>query len=131
MLLHCEVCNTKNNVLEIQELEDIKDFTDRLLIIGKCKVCNSDIALLVEIRKADNKTFIDNLHGNNAKKVIKRESKRIKNKQNLSSEKQLNGWVYGVNKEIKDKKGNIKRVRQYACDYSTNKKRLEKTIVTK
>ena len=80
MLMSCKNCNTRSDVTEIQELDDIEGFSDRILIIGVCTTCNKDIALLVETRTKDNQTFYDRYHDEEAIKVIKREKKRIKNK---------------------------------------------------
>ena len=129
MLIQCGVCNTKNCVFEVLELKDIKDFTDRLLLISKCKVCNKDLAQLIEVRKSDNKPFIDTFFGLEAQKVIKRENRRLNQKRTFSQYKNFQKWVYGLNKEYKNKKGEVVRVKHYACDFSTGKKRLEKTIV--
>ncbi len=129
MLVQCGVCGAKNNVFEVLELKDIKDFTDRLLIISKCKVCRNDLAQLIEVRKIDNKPFTDTFFGTEAQKVIKRELRRLKNKRTFSQHKHFQKWVYGLNKEYKNKKGDIVRIKHYACDFATGNKRLEKTIV--
>ena len=57
MLIKCVKCNVKNEVIEIQELEDIANFSERLLIIGVCRACNSKLVSLVEIRNSDKKSF--------------------------------------------------------------------------
>lgn len=127
MLIHCKKCNSKNSVTEVQELEDIEGFKDRILIIGICKVCEKEIAMLVETRKADDKPFIDSYHDIEAVKVIKREKKRLKNKV-IETDTRYYKWIYGKNVEIKNKNGKVVQIRQYACDYRTNKRKLIKTI---
>lgn len=127
MLIHCKKCNSKNSVTEVQELEDIENFTNRILIIGVCRNCNKDIAMLVETRKSDNKPFIDSYHDIEAIKVIKREKKRLKNKV-VEADTRYYKWIYGKNVEIKNKNGKVVQIRQYACDYRTNKRKLIKTI---
>lgn len=129
MLIQCIACNTKNNVFEVLELKDIKEFTNRILVISKCKVCHNDLAQLIEVRKIDNKPFTDTFFGAEAQKVIKRETRRLKNKRTFSQYKHFQKWVYGLNKEYKNKKGDVVRIKHYACDFSTGRKRLEKTIV--
>lgn len=126
MLIKCVKCNVKNEVIEIQELEDIANFSERLLIIGVCRACNSKLVSLVEIRNSDKKVFIDSFAGIEATNVIKRERKRLKNK-NLNHK--YNGFVYGKNKEIRNKKGEVTQIRQYASDYKTGKKTLIKTLI--
>lgn len=127
MLIHCKKCNSKSSVTEIQELVDIEGFTDRVLIIGVCRVCDKQIAMLVETRTADNKPFYDKYHDIEAEKVIKRERKRIKNKV-IEADTRYYKWIYGKNTEIKNKDGKTVQIRQYACDYRTNKRKLIKTI---
>ena len=71
MLIHCKKCNSKNSVTEVQELEDIEGFKDRILIIGICKVCDKEIAMLVETRKEDDKlNQAVSLYGNNNWKIV-------------------------------------------------------------
>lgn len=127
MLIHCKKCNTNSSVTEVQELEDIEGFTDRILIIGTCRVCDKEIAMLIETRTEDDKPFIDHYHNEEAVKVIKREKKRIKNKV-VDADTKYFKWVYGKNVEIKNKDGKTVQIRQYACDYRTNKCKLIKTI---
>lgn len=127
MLINCKFCNTKSNVTEIQELKDIEEFTDRLLIIGQCRCCNKQIAMLVETRISDQKTFIDKFHDKKAIEVINREKKRLKNK-TVESDTKFYKWVYGKNVEIKNKKGQVVQVRQYACDFRSGEKQLTKTL---
>ena len=83
--------------------------------------------MLVETRKTDNKPFYDRYHDIEAVKVIKREKKRIKNKV-VEADTKFFKWVYGKNVEIKNKNGKTVQIRQYACDYRTNKRKLIKTI---
>lgn len=127
MLIHCKKCNSKNSVTEVQELEDIEGFTDRILITGICRVCEKEIAMLVETRKTDNKPFFDSYHDIEAVKVIKREKKRIKNKI-IEADTKYFKWIYGKNIEIKNRSGKTVQIRQYACDYRSNKRKLIKTI---
>lgn len=127
--ISCAKCNFKNDVIELQELKDLPEFYNRILIIGKCNACFEDIASLIEIRKSDDKVFIDSYYGDNAIKIIAREKRRIKNK--FSSGHNYSSFVYGINKEIRNKKGEVIKIRQYATDYLTSTKTLIKTINTK
>lgn len=126
MLIRCGKCNIKNDVIEVCELKDIAQFHDRTLIVGKCKVCGSDIAELIEFRKDDNAPFLQKFVGKDAIKVIKREHGRLKNK--ISYKKNFKDWVYGINKEIKNKQGNVSQIRQYAADFKGNRSLVKKMI---
>ena len=125
--ISCKNCDSKNDYLEFQELKDLPDFTKRMLLVGKCRKCQEVIATLIEIRKSDKKEFVDSYFGPEAIRVVKREKKRTKAKKTNGNKFQ--GFVYGINVEIKNKKGEITKVRQYAADYSTNKRNLVKSII--
>jgi len=120
-VIHCDI-NFED--LDTWFLEDIKDFKDRTLIIGKCPVCKKDVVVLKETRISDNQVFENIQAGDKAEKTAKREKKRIvytsRQRNNCSS-----GWIYGVNTEIKyraaAKKGQPSLIRQYSYDYITDK----------
>ena len=38
------------------------------------------------------------------------------------------GYVYGENKEIRNKKNEVTQIRQYRCDFKSNSKNLCKVI---
>lgn len=124
MIVNCKICNSKNKVLEVLELKDIKNFYQRYLVISRCRKCFVNIAVLYEVRKSDNKIFTDRYAGIEADKIIKREHGRLKKKK-VFSDKYFTGWVYGRNIEIKNKQGNVTKVRQYACDFLTGKKKQQ------
>ena len=112
---HCD-----NNMPFIKKwfLKDIDSFTNRTLEIGRCEICNKEVVQLTEIRISDNKKFIDIQTGKKAKNIIIRERKRID--YIVTKPKSYSGWVYGVNKERKNKYGKITSIKQYAYDYSTS-----------
>lgn len=128
MILICGSCSIRNNVTEIQELKDVDSFCERSLLVSKCKNCGVTTVQLIEVRKVDGRVFVDTYSGEKAEDIIKRESKRYKFKQVQSEENRLNGWVYGLNRERRNKYGKVTSVRQYACDYKTDKTKIEKTI---
>ena len=128
MFLRCGICNTQNDVIEVHELKDITNFKERRLLIGKCKRCSANLAMLVETRMHDNKVFIDRFVNEEAKKVIKRESKRLRYKQYFNNRNDFQGWVYGLNVERKNKKNEVTGIKQYSCDFKTGSKKLEKAI---
>lgn len=129
MQIRCLKCEVKNDVASVIELKEISFFQDRLLVIGQCRACNQVLAQLIEIRKTDNKVFVNNFYGKEAEKIIKREKRRAKIK--ISNEARFHGFVYGLNKEIKNRNGEITKIRQYASDLKTNEKDLIKTIILK
>lgn len=128
MLIICGNCNLRNNVSEVQDLKDVEKFTDRSILISRCKSCGTVTIQLIEVRKEDDKLFVDTAFGLKAQNILKREAKRLKVKQIQPDETRLNGWVYGLNRERKNKYGKVTSVRQYACDYKTDKTKIEKTI---
>lgn len=130
-MIFCPKCGKKNLILEIKELKDTKLFTSRYLIIGKCRSCNQTIVNLIEIRKSDNVTFIDKAYGRKAEKIIKSTSKDFKVKYNKKEDLRFYGWVYGINKDIKNNKGLIVASRQYSSDFITNRTHYEKEIKNK
>ena len=126
MLKHC----TTFMEYDIWFLSNTDKFIDRKLYLGRCPNCLSDIALLRETRIADNKVFDEKAIGYRKVKNIcdkvrhhilftKLETKVIKGKPC--------GWIYGENKEIKNKKGQTVKIRQSACDFY-NQKELIKVL---
>lgn len=129
MYIRCGRCEVSNKVIEAFELDEIEHFYERFLITSKCRVCNNEIAQLIEVRKGDDRVFLNSFYGDEAKKVVSREKKRAKTKEITSNK--FFGFVYGINKEIKNKKGEIIKIRQYASDYNTNDRILIKTVFYK
>lgn len=120
-------CNVNTEPSEVWFLNDIEFFTDRILLIGKCKQCNKDIVSLIEVRKKDNIPFVNNLSGQKAIKVKTREKKRI-NYTISSLNKKYSNWIYGVNVAIKNTKGDVTQVRQYAADFNGKRKIVKRII---
>ena len=125
-MIKCKKCGLKNKIYELQELKSLEEFEFRFLIIGFCFNCKTKIIELVEKRTSDNKVFISKYYGDVAEKIVKREKKRLKNR--LIEANKFRGFVYGINKEIRNKKGEITQIRQYAADYSSGEKELIKVI---
>lgn len=114
-------CNKTIQNTELWFLSDIKNFTDRKLYLGVCPHCFEDVAMLFEKRISDNKIFINELTGIEAVKTMYREKKRKLTVIPNIKPHALYGWVYGVNTQIKNKKGEVTQIRQYASDFSNNK----------
>lgn len=111
-------------------LNDIEGFTARKLYKAKCPKCKEDVVTLIEKRVSDNKIFVNaNITGIEAVKTIYREKKRISAAlPNIKSDS-LFGWVYGHNVEIRNKNKQVTQVRQYAADFSGNKKLTKKVYL--
>ena len=114
-------CKQKIDNGDLWFLEDINGFTSRKIYIGICKYCKEYTVILIETRIEDKKVFINEFKGIEAVKTIYREKKRkITTIPNLKTNC-LHGWVYGVNTQIKNKKGKITQIRQYASDFKGNR----------
>lgn len=100
-------------------LKDIDNFINRSIEIARCDICNKEVVQLTETRISDNKIFIDIQTGKKAKRIINRERKRI-DYIVTKPKSYAGGWIYGVNKERKNKYGKITSIKQYAYDYSTS-----------
>lgn len=123
-------CGMAIDKAEMWILKDIKDFEARKLIIGNCSKCHRPVVTLTEKRIEDGKIFTnENITGNNAIRRIKAEEKRMLCKYYKIPTSSLTGWVYGINTEIKNKKGQVTQVRQYSSDFN-GKKKLVKRIKT-
>lgn len=128
------ICNCKTviNKVDVWFLKDIKNFEARKLIIGLCSKCHRPVVTLIEKRISDGQVFQDeNITGNDAVKIINRESKRALCRYFKVDTNSLCGWVYGVNTEIKNKKGDVTQIRQYSSDFYGKKKIIKKQIVKK
>lgn len=127
MKLVCNNDKTTINKVDVWFLKDIKDFTARKIIIGLCPKCHRPVATLIEKRISDGQVFInENISDNAAAKLINRESKRALCKYFKVETKSLNGWIYGINTEIKNKKGETTQIRHYAADFYGNKSLVKK-----
>jgi hypothetical protein len=125
--LRCS-CGNSINKAELWILKDTEDFEARKLFIGFCNKCHRPVVTLVESRISDGRKFVnENYTGNKAVRVIKRESKRFLKKHYKIETSRLYGWIYGVNTEIKNKRGEVTQIRQYSSDYY-GQKSLTKTI---
>ena len=121
-------CGNSFNKAEVWILKDTEDFEARKLIVGACHKCHRPVATLIEKRIIDGRVFVnENYTRNSAVKLIKRESKRFLSKYYKVETSQLYGWIYGVNTEIRNKRGEITQIRQYSSDYY-GRKSLSKRI---
>ena len=108
-------------------LAESKKFKNRKLKVGYCPVCRTSIAILTEKRKADNEVFSDFYKGERALTIIKKEKKNVLFIIYGQAQKIKDDWTFGINKEIKNRKGEIMEIRQYASNFN-GQKELIKTI---
>lgn len=121
-------CSFVIDKVEVWFLKDIGDFESRKLVKGVCPKCHRPVITLIEKRIDDKQVFIDkNISGNDAVKILNRERKRAICKYFKVPAVDITGWIYGHNVQIKNKKGEITQIRQYAADFN-GKKNLVKTI---
>ena len=129
MIINCKVCNSKNKVFEIIELKDSNYFENRLVFKALCSKCGEKYGMFLEIRKDDKMSFFSKLTEIELLELLKREKRNIL-KYDKYDKSQFGAWVYGVNKEIKNKSGKTIKIRQYGADYKSGIRSLEKEIVT-
>ena len=133
MILGCNYCDAKiSKNFRIWLLQDIKGFTDRELFISRCNKCKQISVVLKEKRTSDNKIFINKINcEKNALRTLTRESRRVIREIVDVDFRSLNGWVYGTNVEIRNKKNQVVQIRQYSTDFNQNKHLIKKIMVNK
>ncbi len=128
--LNCNCGYTVNEKFtRVYFLADSKEFKNRKLKVGYCPTCRTSIAILTEKRIADDHVFNDFLKGFKAQKIIKKEKKNVLFITYGQAQKIKDTWTYGVNREIKNRKGEIVEIRQYASNFH-GQKELIKTVQT-
>ncbi len=127
LLIEC--CNQKINSGELWILQDIKGYTARKLLIGKCKVCGDDVCLQIMTSTDTGKTYYNLYTGIEAVKTLYREKKRKIAELPCIQTCALYGWVYGINTPVKNKKGAVVKVRQYAKSFKGDEKKLVKESI--
>lgn len=124
-------CGKVLDDIEFMILDDVKDFTKRKMFSSICKSCLTPVVTLSETRKSDNKVFVnENIIGKKALQILTNEQKRVISRIKSIPRTDLYGWVYGVNVQIKNRKGQVTQVRQYASDFFGNKKIIKKNYPT-
>ncbi len=124
MILNC--CNKDIKTAELWFLKDIENFTARKLFFAKCPKCHYPVIALYEKRISDNQVFINSsIKGKHAVNTLYRESKRVVTKiPNITSDG-LYGWIYGQNIQIKNKRGKVVKIRQYAADFGGGRQKVK------
>ena len=129
MSLLCKDCGYEVNekFTRTYFLAENSKFTKRTLKVGYCFRCSAQIGDLKETRISDGKVFTDRIKGIKLRKLITKEKKNVLHIEYGPVTKYKDDWVYGINKEIKDRSGNVIEIRQYAS-YFNGKKELVKSI---
>ena len=111
--MFCKNCKNTVRPADIWYLFDISGFKERKLLVGKCAKCKQSVISLIEIRKTDDKIFIQNEVGKKAEHVAEICLNQINYTLEDTKEQESapKGFVYGkTKKDIKNKRYNIYRV---------------------
>ena len=109
---------------EIYYLSETDIYTNRVLSIGFCPLCNKPVAELIEqsFTGGINKTTVSGINANNMVNGLKDSILYSAQKDGYRKLRaKPYGWKFGVNKEYKNGK-----IRQYACDFYGNKELIKK-----
>ena len=122
-------CGQNIKPSDVWFLADTKECNNRILYIGYCPRCLKECSLLLETNKIQNKTFGKPKYGKQAKKEIELcRCDKLFTAHDLKIKKgKPYSWVYGENKEIRNKNGEVIKIKQSACDYY-GQKEIIKTI---
>ena len=121
-------CNKVIHKASLIDLKDNKDFIKRKILVAKCPHCHNLVLTISETRAEDNKTFInESLIGKRAFNYLWKEKANIISQSAIVDISHMK-WIYGQNVQIRNRKGEITQLRQYSCDFTTGKRKLEKVI---
>ncbi len=118
-MIHC--CKFKAD--DIYCLEETELYSNRMLSIGFCPVCNKPVAELVEelFTGGINRVTAVGINAQNLVQNVKDDILYSILKVNFPKRKSRPyGWKYGLNKESKNGK-----IKQYACDFYGNKELIK------
>ncbi|MEI8127995.1 MAG: hypothetical protein WCG95_00125 [bacterium] len=117
MLKHCGIFKAD----DIWSLKDVKGFTDCKLLIGCCPRCQKEVVRLEETRIEDGKLFVQIRIGVKSDKLKAKCKPRLIKVDKTVPRGKLYGFVYGINTEIHNNKGQVVKIRQRACDWHNHK----------
>lgn len=117
-------CNRKFKSFEKWFLFNNKDFINRKLSLGTCPICKSCIVELFEVRKSDGKVYRKVFYKKDAEKVIQQVIKDVEYTSGDIKQfsKEPFGFSYGENIEIRNRKGEVIKIKQKKCDFYGVKK---------
>ena len=123
-------CNKKVKIGNLTFLKDLKDFTARKMFAFRCPKCNQYQVWRFEKRISDGQVFVSILKGKEAVKFVLRENNAKRIIQTLSAieSDNLYGWIYGVNVQIRNRKGVVSQLRQYSSDFHGNRTLVKKIM---
>lgn len=114
---------------DIWYLKNTDDYTNRTLFMGTCPICNKSVAILLQKRSKTNGIETIKKVGQSAitfVSALRREKALSRNSLNrMKLKPKPYGWRYGLNKEKKDKDGNVS-IDQYAVDFYGNSELVKK-----
>lgn len=113
---------------KIVQLEDIKGFTNRSMKVGTCPKCGDVAVVLMYINTTNNTCYANLYNGIEAVKLLYKENKRVIKSNDINGWT-MRRWIYGTNTEIRNKKGEVIKIKQYSTDFKTGAKKLEKEIM--
>ena len=106
-------------------VDPLRSFKNRRILFGECPICDKQIVVFEQQRIVDNKLFSTIKSKKELKNLLDKEKNNILYKNSSITRKRNLGWVFGINKEIKDKQGNITQIRQYACSFYGQKEKIK------
>jgi gamma-glutamylcyclotransferase (GGCT)/AIG2-like uncharacterized protein YtfP len=114
-------------------LADIEGFTERELYVFIYFVGLKEkyITVLSEKNKLSGEVFQQKDVGQKAIDIMEREKvRKLYTSDDIKIQKgKPCGWIYGENKEVHDKKGNIIAIKQNACDFFGQKETIKSVDV--
>lgn len=112
-------CGQKIKPTDIWFLANNKDCINRVLYIASCPRCLKTFTCLIETNINESKTYTKIKKGKQAIQEIELcrfDCLYTSNDLKIKKGKPC-GWIYGENKEIRNKQGEVVQIRQRACDY--------------
>ena len=120
-----ECCGKKIKKGELWFLQDFNGFIERKLYTSKCPYCGDNVVTITETKIDKNgqtTTYTrHSINGIEAVKILYREKKRKLKVQYDIKPNTLYGWIYGINRQYRNKKGDVIKIKQYSSDFSGNK----------
>lgn len=121
-------CSKEIRSAELWILKDFNGFVQRKLLKAVCPLCGDDVCLLIQKSTKNGNTYLNNYTHLEAVKALYREKKRIAAQVPAIATDNLYGWIYGVNVQIRNRKGVVSQLRQYSSDFHGNRTLVKKIL---